>query len=114
MTLDISCPRCGESDAIHGDRSGSVILLTCGSCGETWERDTSPRCKKCGRVDVQPVPLAIVEKGRGTQLSVVGTRTVHLCPGCDGETLARYHRNRPNPLMPDELPTASEDRPRTT
>jgi hypothetical protein len=51
------------------------------------------------------VPLAIVEKGRGTQLSVVGTRTVFLCSTCDAETLDRYHRNRPNPLMPDELPT---------
>jgi len=51
------------------------------------------------------VPLAIVEKGRGTQLSVVGTRTVYLCSMCDAETLERYHRNRPNPLMPNELPT---------
>jgi hypothetical protein len=54
---------------------------------------------------MQPVPLAIVEKGRGTQLSVVGTRTVQLCSVCDVATLERYHRNRPNPLMPDELPT---------
>jgi hypothetical protein len=28
-----------------------------------------------------------------------------LCSDCDAETLDRYHRNRPNPLMPDELPT---------
>lgn len=54
---------------------------------------------------MQAVPLAIVEKGRGTQLSVVGTRIVHLCSTCDVETLDRYHRNRPNPLMPDDLPT---------
>jgi hypothetical protein len=49
--------------------------------------------------------MAIVEKGRGTQLSVVGTRIVHLCSSCDADTLDRYHRNRPNPLMPDDLPT---------
>jgi hypothetical protein len=54
---------------------------------------------------MQSVPLAIVEKGRGTQLSVVGTRIVYLCSACDAESLDRYHRNRPNPLMPDELPT---------
>ena len=54
---------------------------------------------------MQSAPLAIVEKGRGTQLSVVGTRIVMLCSGCDAEALKRYHRNRPNPLMPDELPT---------
>ena len=55
---------------------------------------------------MQPVPLAILEKGRGTQLSVVGTRTIHLCSECDAETLRVYHRNRPNPLMPDDIPTA--------
>ncbi len=53
---------------------------------------------------MQPAVLAIVEKSRGTQLSVVGTRIVHLCTDCDAETLATFHRNRPNPLMPDELP----------
>ena len=49
--------------------------------------------------------LAIVERSRGTQLSVVGTRVIHLCPRCDADTLERYQRNLPNPLMPDELPT---------
>ena len=58
---------------------------------------------------MQSVPLAIVEKGRGTQLSVVGTRIVQLCSTCDVETLDRYHRNRPNPLMPDDLPTVHSE-----
>ncbi len=58
---------------------------------------------------MQSIPLAIVEKGRGTQLSVVGTRIVHLCSACDVETLDRYHRNRPNPLMPDDLPTVDSE-----
>jgi hypothetical protein len=58
---------------------------------------------------MQAVPLAIVEKGRGTQLSVVGTRIVHLCSCCDVAALDRYHRNRPNPLMPDELPTVDPE-----
>ena len=56
-------------------------------------------------VVLQAVPKAIVEKSRGTQLSVVGIRTVHLCSVCDAATLETYHRNRPNPLMPDQLPT---------
>lgn len=55
---------------------------------------------------MQAVPLAILEKGRGTQLSVVGTRIIHLCSQCDAAVLAGYHRNRPNPLMPDEIPTS--------
>lgn len=54
---------------------------------------------------MQTVPLAILERSRGTQLSVVGTRPVQLCSDCDAEKLAAYHRKRPNPLMPDELPT---------
>lgn len=58
---------------------------------------------------MQGVPLAIVEKSRGTQLSVVGTRTVQLCSMCDDEMLAVYHRNRPNPLMPDQLPTVNAE-----
>lgn len=50
---------------------------------------------------------AIVEKSRGTQLSVVGTKIVHLCRACDEAVLERYNRNRPNPLMPSELPTVN-------
>jgi hypothetical protein len=55
---------------------------------------------------MQQVPLAILEKGRGTQLSVVGTRPIHLCSQCDVETLRKYHTNRPNPLLPADIPTA--------
>ncbi len=51
------------------------------------------------------MPLAILERGRGTQLSVVGTRPIDLCTRCDADRLTSYHRNRPNPLMPQELPT---------
>lgn len=103
--MNPTCPDCGEADDLAGVRVGDRITVTCGVCGAAWNRDPSPRCPKCGGTDLQGVPLAIVEKGRGTQLSVVGTRTVHLCSACDSETLDRYHRNRPNPLMPDELPT---------
>jgi len=103
--VKLACPICGEVDDLTGERDDGSITVACGACGATWVRDTSPRCKTCGGRDLQPVPLAIVEKGRGTQLSVVGTRTVFLCSTCDAETLDRYHRNRPNPLMPDELPT---------
>lgn len=86
-----------------------MITITCGSCGASWNRDLSPRCRQCDGDDMQSVPLAIVEKGRGTQLSVVGTRIVYLCSVCDEQALDRYHRNRPNPLMPDELPTSSSE-----
>ena len=102
---DIACSQCGEDTRITGEQSGHGILLRCAACGHIWERSVEPVCGRCGGDDMQAVPLAIVEKGRGTQLSVVGTRTVHLCSTCDAEALADYHRNRPNPLMPDQLPT---------
>jgi hypothetical protein len=103
--MDISCPQCGETDDLAGTRHGETISLTCGSCSHKWERDLAARCAQCGGDDLQTVPLAIVEKSRGTQLSVVGTRPIDLCSQCDAAKLARYHRNRPNPIMPDELPT---------
>lgn len=103
--MEIACPSCGESEALSGERLDEGIHLTCGACGHQWIRDPRPRCSQCGATDMRAVPLAIVEKSRGTQLSVVGTRTIHLCERCDATTIERWHRNRPNPLMPDELPT---------
>lgn len=104
--MDIACPRCGESEALHGTRTDNKIALVCEKCSHAWDRDLSPSCRHCGGSDMQAVPLAILEKGRGTQLSVVGTRQIHLCSACDEETLRVYHANRPNPLMPDDIPTA--------
>jgi hypothetical protein len=103
--MNLSCPECGEVDDLAGVRDGDRIAVTCGACDASWMRDPSPRCPKCDGDDLQGVPLAVVEKGRGTQLSIVGTRIVRLCSVCDADALDRYHRNRPNPLMPDELPT---------
>lgn len=103
--MDIECPQCGEADDLAGARDGDIIQLTCGACNHEWPRDLTARCPQCGGEDLQTVPLAIVEKSRGTQLSIVGTRAIYLCSACDAEKLERYHRNRPNPLMPDVLPT---------
>ena len=103
--MDVRCPSCGEDEALRGRRGTDRIDLTCERCGHSWVRDLTPRCPQCDGTDLQAVPLAILEKGRGTQLSVVGTRPIDLCTQCDAATLTRYHRNRPNPLMPDELPT---------
>lgn len=104
--MEIACPRCGESEELSGERGDGLIVLKCGSCGHTWDRDLTPTCGRCGGTDMQAVPLAILEKGRGTQLSIVGTRRIYLCSACDAGTLRKYHANRPNPLMPDDIPTA--------
>lgn len=104
--MEIRCPECGEEEALRGVRDGEVIALACDRCGAEWSRDPSPSCPTCGNRALRAVPLAIVEKSRGTQLSVVGTRTIHLCPRCDADRLEQWHANRPNPLMPPELPTS--------
>ncbi len=109
VAFDIACSRCGEEDDLAGVSSDFGIELTCGSCGFVWARGPSTTCSTCGSEDLQTVPLAIVEKSRGTQLSVVGTRPVTLCSVCDADRLERYHANRPNPLMPDTLPTIGEE-----
>lgn len=105
MALEITCPLCGETEDLSGERHDEVITITCGACGQTWERPTTPVCPDCEGNDLQAVPHAIVEKSRGTQLSVVGIRIVHLCHSCDGDDIERWQRNRPNPLLPRELPT---------
>jgi hypothetical protein len=105
MALEIECPVCGETDDLAGQRTDETIAITCGGCGQIWDRPTTPVCPSCEGADLQEVPLAIVEKSRGTQLSVVGIRIVHLCNVCDAEDIRRWQDKRPNPLLPRELPT---------
>ncbi len=109
MAFDLACPNCGERDDLNGERREDLIVLLCGACEFGWERSLSPSCERCGGADIQTVPLAIVEKGRGTQLSVVGVRPVDLCSECDRDRLRHYHDHRPNPLMPTELPTVGPE-----
>ena len=109
MSLDIACPVCDEEDDLMGRRTEDEIHITCNHCGTAWMRPLRPVCATCGGSDLQTVPLAIVEKSRGTQLSVVGLRMIQLCWSCDREMIDRWQTNRPNPLMPDELPTVDPD-----
>ena len=109
MAIDIACPACGETEALRGVRGDETIDLTCDECGAVWIRSLAKRCDVCGGDDIQTVPLAIVERSRGTQLSILGTRPIDLCSYCDAERLRGYHANRPNPLMPDALPTVGEE-----
>jgi hypothetical protein len=105
----IACPSCGEREDLAGTETGAGTELTCGTCGAEWLKSTEKACPTCGTLDLQTVPLAIVERSRGTQLSIVGTRPVALCSACDAERLADYHAHRPNPLMPEELPTVGPE-----
>jgi predicted RNA-binding Zn-ribbon protein involved in translation (DUF1610 family) len=105
MSDDLVCPNCGQEEHLRGERVGDLIRITCPPCGLVWDRNPSPRCPSCGNVDVRPVPQAVWEKSRGTQLSIVSMRTVYLCPVCDAERLQGFIRSG-TPLPPDENPAA--------
>ena len=107
MSSLVGCPECGEEEALSGTNRDGVIVVSCESCGHDWERDTTPRCPTCGSTDVRPAFEAVVEKSRGTQLSMQSARTIHLCPVCDAARLADYHQTN-SPLMPEHLPTVDE------
>lgn len=107
----IECPACGERDDLRGERDGESINVTCGACDHVWERNLNPHCPKCGGDDLLPITRAIVERSRGTQLSVTATTNDHLCRSCDAEAVATL-AERPGSgrlVMPGDLPTTSGD-----
>jgi len=104
--LEISCPACGESDQLRGERREQVIALVCEICAAEWIRDPAarPTCERCNGTDMREAVQAVVEKSRGTQLSIQSFRQLWLCPSCDAEVYDRYKISN-RPLPPDELPT---------
>ncbi len=105
MALDISCLVCGEDDDLSGVGGDTEITVTSGGCGYVWSRSLVRKCATCGRTDLVAVPKALLERSRGTQLSVVGIQMVELCPACDRDDIERWQKNLPRPLMPTDLPT---------
>lgn len=108
MSDDIRCPQCGEDDELIGERSivddTEVIMITCQSCATVWQRSFERRCQRCEGTDMFPVPVAIIEKSRGSQLSIMGTRPEYLCWICDRDLIDDQRRSG-TAVMPDELPT---------
>jgi hypothetical protein len=80
------------------------VFLTCERCGYDGPRVARRTCPTCGGDDVLDRPKALVERSRGTQLSVVGYTTVALCRTCDAGTLAAALAHG-GAVMPEELPT---------
>lgn len=101
---DVRCPGCGEQDELSGRRVDGEILLTCHACGYDGPRVARRRCGTCGGDDVVERPRALVERSRGTQLSVVGYTTVALCRTCDAGELAAALAHG-GAILPKELPT---------
>lgn len=101
---DVRCPSCGETEELTGRRADGQILLTCLVCGYDGPRQAARRCRTCGSADVVERPKALVERARGTQLSVVGYTTVGLCRVCDADALDRAVQHG-GAVLPEELPT---------
>lgn len=102
--MEIDCPSCGTDEHLDGERGDDdIIHITCRACGAEWDRDPNPTCPTCGNHDVRGVPQVIVDKARGTQLSVTGFRMVYLCPDCDRELWDDYKQTNA-PMGAAELP----------
>lgn len=103
---ELQCPACGETEELIGKPRNDLIEVECQLCSQRWERDPNaiPNCDRCGGTDMEGAVKAIVEKSRGSQLSIVATQVVYLCRVCDDKVLASYLVGR-SPLMPDQLPT---------
>lgn len=100
---ELTCPRCETDEHLLGERDDDVIHITCTGCGLAWDRDTSPRCQTCGDPDVRTISEPVIEKARGTQLSIVGVTTIYLCHTCyKTEYLTRGYRHIPPGQNPAE------------
>jgi DNA-directed RNA polymerase subunit RPC12/RpoP len=97
MDDDLRCPTCNTDEHLTGERDGDAIMITCGACGLRWERDPSPACRECGtQVDIKVVLQPLIERSRGTQLSITGLQTIHRCWTCDQRiNAAAQHRHIP-------------------
>lgn len=84
VALEIICPRCSSEDELTGQPlDDGQIELTCASCRISWTRDPRPRCPNCGGDDLYHRPQVIVEKSRGTQMSIQGVHVEYGCYACD-------------------------------
>ena len=39
---ELTCPNCGRDDELTGERVDDVIVVSCGRCDLSWERDLHP------------------------------------------------------------------------
>jgi hypothetical protein len=84
MALEIVCPSCDTDDALRGEPGDDgQIRLTCDDCKVTWLRDPRPTCPDCGGGDLYHRPQVILEKSRGTQMSVQGIHVEYGCWACE-------------------------------
>ncbi|GAA3732821.1 putative RNA-binding Zn-ribbon protein involved in translation (DUF1610 family) [Spinactinospora alkalitolerans] len=97
MPRQMTCPACGETEDLSGERTDAGIVIRCGACEAQWARDTPYTCATCGGDDIHMRPQALTQYSRGTQLSIVGLHYIPLCAGCDAAMLARANQQKPVP-----------------
>jgi hypothetical protein len=96
----VACPQCGEDEELAGERDGETIILTCGSCGTAWDRDTRLVCLLCGSEEIEGIPTSTLEEaGRGDQRTPSGIRLVYYCFSCQSDDV-RSSSPRPGPQPP--------------
>ena len=84
MGTEIVCTVCGTDDHLRGTPGDDgLIELTCDACNVTFTRDPRPQCPKCGGYEMDAAPKVIVEKSRGSQMSIQGIHREFLCRECD-------------------------------
>ena len=84
MALEIVCPACESDEHLSGEPADDgTIELTCSACKVSWTRDPRPRCPRCGGDDLYHKPQVIVEKSRGTQMSIQGIHVEYGCHACE-------------------------------
>jgi hypothetical protein len=99
--VEIDCSTCGTDEFLRGvPQPDDTIELTCERCGATWIRDPRPTCPTCGGQEMEAAPKVIVEKSRGSQMSIQGIQREFLCRICDVEQI----RARRDGHLPDRLP----------
>jgi len=102
MALEIVCPSCGTDDHLSGSPLGDgTIELTCSACEVRWTRDPRPRCPICGGDDLYHRPQVILEKSRGSQMSIQGIHVEYGCHRC--EPLDVKVRGGADTHLPDRL-----------
>lgn len=98
--MNIVCIECGRDDDLRGEPTDDdLIRLTCEACDVSWLRNPNPHCERCGGTDMEAAPQVLLEKSRGTQMSIMGIQRVFLCRSCDGDRIARQRAGH----LPDRL-----------
>lgn len=106
---NVTCPGCGEDEDLRGQQTSGGITITCGRCGVTFERNTTPTCALCGSTDLQAVPTSTLrEAGRGDQWAPSGVRIAWYCWVCSGHDVTSPNPE-PGPNPPPGDPSDRRD-----